>query len=351
MMMKSMVYYLDEIIPGIEGIERLFKALDPQIKGDIVAVKVHMGEYENFTHLKPFYVQKMVELIKEVGGEPFVTDTTTIYGPMRNTALGYHEVARAHGFSPDYLGCAVIIADGLKGDDGFFVDTKGNGTEIEGIEVARSIYESDALLVLSHATGHSGAGFGGAIKNIGMGCVTKKGKEAQHEVTKPLHDVDKCTKCGECAKECPYNAISSDLDFEIDEEKCNGCGRCLGLCPNGVKARYTSREQKEKLQMRIAEAAFGVLKVFATEKVSFFNFLMDITLECDCARSTNFISPNIGVLASNDIVAVDKSTVDMIKKKAGEKIFMENFDIEPGIQLKRASELGMGSIEYEIEEK
>ncbi|MHC1635116.1 MAG: DUF362 domain-containing protein [Candidatus Methanospirareceae archaeon] len=344
-MERSKVYFLAEVIPSLKGIERVFKALNTNLKGDIVAIKMHMGEYDNHTHVKPLYVKKIVELVKEAGGEPFVTDTTTIYGPHRDTGLGYHKVASAHGFSPDFLGCPVIIADGLRGEDGVVI-AKGEDmdTEIEGIEVARSIYESDALIAISHATGHGGAGFGGAIKNVGMGCVTKKGKELQHAVSKPLFDKEKCVECKRCVERCLYGAIRED--FEIEEEKCTGCGLCIAVCKEG--ARYISREQKERLQRRIAEAACLVLSKFKKEKTFFLNFLTDITAFCDCAKSSDFICPNIGVLASADIVAIDKCSVDMIKGEVGD-VFIKNYDVDPVVQIERAHELKMGNKEYEIE--
>lgn len=346
MVMRSTVYFLDEVIPSMKGIKRLFKALNVQIKGDVVAIKVHMGEYENYTHVHPFYIKKIAELVKEAGGYPLVADTTVIYGLMRETGLGYHKAAKAHGFSDDYLGCPIIIADGLRGEDGVFINAKNKETEIEGIEIARSFYDSDALIVVSHATGHGNAGFGGAIKNVGMGCVTKSGKKKQHEVTKPLFDRDKCTECGKCLDMCVYDAILPD--FEIDKEKCTGCGICLA-CKEG--ARYTTRKQREHLQKRIAEATSIISSYFDEHKVFYLSFLTDITFSCDCVRSTGFMSPNIGVLAGNDIVAIDKSSVDMIKKKAmdRDKVFLKNFDVVPEIQIERAQELKLGNAEYEIE--
>ncbi|HEX59289.1 MAG TPA: DUF362 domain-containing protein [Methanomicrobia archaeon] len=336
------VYLLEAQFPEVSGIEKLFSKLDLDLDGKFVAIKVHMGELRNVTYVKPFYVRKVVEMVRECGGEPFVTDTTTLYGLMRADALGYYKVAAAHGFVAEHLGCPVLIADGLRGEDGVLVRIEANAeTELKEIEVARLIYESDAMVVVSHATGHGATAFGGALKNVGMGCVTKRGKAAQHEVTKPLFDRERCDGCGRCAKHCAYNAIRDD--FEIDMEKCVGCGLCIGLCRQG--ARFTTREMKESLQRRIAEAACGVLRKF--DDVAFLNFLVDVTEACDCAATLPPLCRNIGVLASKDPVAIDKCSIDLIRKAAGRDVFA-SFDVDPEVQVRHAAALGLGSLEYEL---
>ncbi|MHC1579781.1 MAG: DUF362 domain-containing protein [Candidatus Alkanophagales archaeon] len=338
------VYLLEAQFPEVSGVERLFGMLDLDLEGKFVAIKVHMGELRNVTYVKPFYVRKVVEMVRGCGGEPFVTDTTTLYGQMRANALGYYKVAAAHGFVAEHLGCPVLIADGLRGEDGVLVRIEGGAgaeTELKEIEVARLIYESDAMVVVSHATGHGAAAFGGALKNVGMGCVTKRGKAAQHEVTKPLLDRERCDGCGRCAKHCAYNAIRED--FEVDTEKCVGCGLCIGVCPRG--ARYTTREMKERLQRRIAEAACGVLRKFDT--VAFLNFLIDVTGACDCAATLPPLCRNIGVLASEDPVAIDKCSIDLIREAAGRDVFA-GFGVDPEVQVRHAAALGLGSPEYEL---
>jgi len=338
----TQVYFLEAQFPEVPGIEKVFNKLNLDLEGKVVAIKVHMGELRNVTYVKPFYVREVVRLVRERGGEPFVTDTTTLYGLMRADALGYYKVAAAHGFTAEYLGCPVLIADGLRGEDGVPVRIEADvETELKEIEVARLIYESDAMVVVSHATGHGATAFGGALKNVGMGCVTKRGKAAQHEVTKPLLDKERCDGCGRCVKRCAYDAIRED--FEIDKEKCTGCGLCIGLCPQG--ARFTTREMKERLQRRIAEAACGVLKIF--DDVAFLNFLVDVTEACDCAATFPPLCRNIGVLASADPVAVDKCSIALIRKAAGRDAFA-NFDVDPEIQVKHAAALSLGSLEYEL---
>jgi uncharacterized Fe-S center protein len=176
----SEVYFLavDKGIPLIEKLETLLeRAGIGTVNNGVVALKAHMGERRNKTFIKPRYVKKLVELVKQHGGDPFVTDTTTIYKEGRYTAMDYYRTACAHGFIPSYLGCPVIIADGLS-DDGVQID--------EHVEIAKGIYDSDAMLLVSHATGHCASSFGGAIKNVAMGCVTKKTKFYQHEVTRPV---------------------------------------------------------------------------------------------------------------------------------------------------------------------
>ncbi len=348
--MGAKVYFLNKQFPTASDMDRLFEALDLEINsGDIVAVKVHMGEMDNITYVKPFYVKRIVELIKSRKGEPFVTDTTTIYGPMRDNALDYHKVALSHGFSPSCIGCPVIIADGLIGEDGVAVkmDLPDVETEIDEIEVARAIYESDAIVTISHVTGHGSSTFGGAIKNIGMGCVTKKGKALQHHATRPHFDTERCTKCGKCREKCAHGAIRDD--YEIDMERCVGCALCAAICPEGAK--YLRDEDKINLQRRIAEAAYLVMKKFLRRRrAAFLNFLIDITSACDCARSSSFLSENIGVLSSDDIVAVDKCALDLIKKKVGENVFIEKYGVDPEEQIERAFSLKMGEKDYEIYE-
>jgi len=337
--MKPIVYSIYSQAPSLKSIEDLFKKLDISIeRGDIVAIKVHMGEMDNITHVKPIYVRKIVELVKELGGDSFVTDTTTLYGPQRYTALEYHRVAEVHGFTPSYLGCPVIISDGLRGENGIEVETGG---KIGKIEVARGIYESDCMVVISHATGHGSSGFGGAIKNVGMGCTTKKGKISQHSATKPFFNEEECKRCMTCVERCISKAIGED--FQLKEDRCTGCGLCIAVCKND--ARFITNEQRIEFQERLAEAASGVLKTFESGKTCFINFLTEITLYCDCAKTSKFISPDIGVIGSMDVVALDACTIDLI----GEDIFRDNYGVDPRIQVIKAAELGIGKMEYELQ--
>ena len=327
-MSMSEVYFIDAKQAIIEKLGTLLEKVGVGTLNGTVALKMHMGERNNKTFVKPLYVQRIVEVLKNNGGDPFVTDTTTIYKEERYTAMDYYRTAFAHGFLPSYLGCPVIIADGLK-DEGVQVNEK--------VEIAKSIYDSDAMLVVSHATGHGASSFGGAIKNVAMGCVTKKTKIYQHEVTKPVRNPDLCTDCDKCREVCKHDAISED--HELILENCIGCGSCMGVCESG--ALKSPEGMSEKLQERLAEVAHTVLRNLPYSNFVFVNFLIDITPFCDCAESApEYISPDIGVLASKDIVAVDLATIDMIGKHL--------FEGDPAVQVREAHGLGLGELEYEI---
>ena len=335
----SKVYFIpanaNENVLLIEKLGTLLGRVGVGNLNGVVALKMHMGERKNKTFLKPVYVRKIVEVLKKHGGDTFVTDTTTVYKLARYNAMDYYRTAFEHGFLPSYLGCPVIIADGLK-DEGVQVNEK--------VEIARSIYDSDAMLLLSHATGHGSASFGGAIKNVAMGCVTKKSKIYQHEVTKPAYDNELCTQCDACIEECKFDAIeikeNGDRDDrELINEKCVGCGCCIAACETG--ALHLQVGAKENLQLRIAEVANTVLKSLPYSNCIFINFLIDITPFCDCEDlSPEYMCPDIGILASKDIVAIDHATIDLIGK--------HSFEGDPTIQVKEAHRLGLGEQEYEI---
>ncbi len=292
----------------------------------VVAVKMHMGERNNRTYLKPQFVKPIVEAVKRHGGMPFVTDTTTIYKEKRFTAMDYYETAFAHGFLPSSLGCPVLIADGLK-DDGVPVS--------EHVEIARDIYESDSMLVITHATGHCASTFGGAIKNVAMGCVTKKTKKYQHEVTRPVLNQDLCTGCNKCREVCKHDAISES--HIIDPDKCIGCGACIAVCEYG--ALSTPPDMSCELQKRLAEVASIVIHALPYTNLLYLNFLIDITPFCDCAEfAPEYLCPDIGVLASRDIVALDRASIELIK----------NFEADPLVQVREAHRLGLGDWDYEL---
>ncbi len=314
--------------PLLDKLETLLEKADVRNLTGIVALKMHMGELNNKTFVNPFYIKKLVDTVMEYGGDPFVTDTTTIYKEERYTALDYYRTAAAHGFLPSYLGCPVIIADGLK-DDGVPVN--------EHVEIAKSIYESDAMLVVSHATGHCASSLGGAIKNVAMGCVTKKTKIYQHEVTRPVRRPELCTECNRCREVCKQNAIGEDRALIL--ENCAGCGSCILECETGTLK--SPHGMIENLQLRLAEVAHAVITNLPYSKLLFLNFLIDITPFCDCAEfEPEYMSTDIGVLASTDIVAIDLATIDKIGKHV--------FAGDPLVQVREAHRLGLGELSYEL---
>ena len=346
----------------LRGLRILFsKVADVVSTGDSVAVKVHMGEYGGSAYLRPPIVRRVCDLIKEAGGKPFVTDATTLYPLGRFTGSKYLATAARNGFTEESVGAPVIIADGQRGYSGEWVDIPGqvSGCSLDKIKIARKIFNADSLIVLSHVKGHDLSGLGGSIKNVAMGCVTKESKAAQHKVNRGVIDLSKCTGCGQCVKACPFKALSLvEEKMMRDEEKCMSCNHCLYLCPEGV---YSLPPQaRKRFQVYLAHAAAGVLSQFHS-KVAFINFIQDVTRWCDCATpSGSPVVPDIGILASTDVVAIDKASLDLIaqSKPLGKFANISSPDIlgkingtDSLIQIKTAQELGLGNMTYQLREQ
>ncbi len=346
----------------LRGLRILFsKVANIVSAGDSVAVKVHMGEYGGSAYLRPPIVRRACDLIKEAGGKPFVTDTTTLYPMGRFTASQYLATAAYNGFTEESMGAPVVIADGEQGCDGELVDIprQVSGCSLDKIKIARKIFDADSMIVLSHVKGHALSGFGGSIKNVAMGCVIKESKAAQHRVNRALIDISKCTGCGQCVEACPFKALSLLEEKMVrDDEKCMDCSHCLYLCPEDV---YSMPPQAQgRFQVSLAHAATGVLSRFHS-KVAFINFVQDVTRLCDCATpSGSPVVPDIGILASTDVVAIDRASLDLIaqSKPVGKFANISSSDIlgkingtDSLIQIRTAQELGLGSMAYELKEQ
>jgi len=322
-----------ELLRKVSGIEG----------GSLVAVKLHMGETFNDGFIKPLFVKEIVAEIKEMGGRPFITDTTTLYPRGRFTAVDYLETARKNGFDFSAMGAPVIIADGLTGESGVMAET--GGKLVERIEIGQAIHEADYLVALTHCTGHISVGYGGAIKNLGMGCMTKNGKRTVHGFSMPQVDTVKCEKCGACVEVCPYSVIEMKDFPEIDTKRCVGCCRCVSACP--TQAMHQPDGWFDNYIRALAEAANSVVRKFG-ENACFVNFITDVTAMCDCGVQEDALIPDVGVLASNDILSVDRASYDLIKEAAGKDVLKEAWNVDGELQLRIAQELGMGSGEYEI---
>lgn len=322
-----------------------------------VAMKLHMGELGNITYIRPIFARRVADLIKRAGGKPFVTDTISLYPGARNTPDRYLATAASNGFTEASIGAPIVIADG-EGDEGVAVPVKSpvEGCELKETRVASKIYHADSLVVLSHFKGHAQTGFGGAIKNLAMGCVTKETKGALHSVNTPMLDESQCDGCGICVETCPTQALSLENGkLERDLKLCQGCSTCLFSCP--AAALYWPQGSKEQLQVNMAHAASAVLENFK-EKVGFINFLQDVTPHCDCASpSGRPIVQDVGILASLDPVAIDKASLDLIDQApvilspapaSPPDLLGRMHGTDSLVQLKTAERLGLGSLEYRL---
>ena len=309
-------------------------------KGARVAIKMHMGELGNLYYVRPPIVGKVVEVLKQSGLDPFVFDTPTFYRGARHTPAEYLETARKNGFTEETIGCPIVISDDSQ--------TTETPYSIGEVAIPKVLTEADALVVLSHFKGHCDAGFGGAIKNLGMGCVDMGTKRKMHTTLSQPVVSDSCTLCGTCVDTCANQALSLGEDrLVLDSKDCFGCGACSEACPEEA-----IRPRVNNLRVLLAEAASAVLGHFDEGCLLFVNVLLDVTKFCDCMRSPMAkVVDDIGILVSCDPLAIDKCSLDMVNEKAGRNVFRELHKLDPEVQLRRAAELGLGSMDYRIVEK
>jgi uncharacterized Fe-S center protein len=272
------------------------------------AIKVHFGEAGNLAYLRPNYARVIVERVRKLGGKPFLTDCATLYVGRRKNALDHLEVAYENGYNPFATGCHVIIGDGVKGTDEALVPV-ADGEYVKEAKIGRAIMDADVFISLNHFKGHEGAGFGGALKNIGMGCGSRAGKMEMHNAGKPIVFQDACRKCGVCARQCAHGAISFPGGAaHIDQSKCAGCGRCIGACAFDAVA-HSWDEAEDVMTRKMAEYAAAVLRGRPSFHV---NLVIDVSPNCDCHSENDMpIIPDVGFLASFDPVALDQASVDL----------------------------------------
>ncbi len=290
------------------GVRRNCSIKNIDMEGKFVAIKMHFGELGNLAYLRPNYAKVVADLCKEQGGLPFLTDCNTLYPGSRKNALEHLTCAQLNGFWPMTTGCQVIIADGLRGTDEVEVPVP-NGEYCKTAKIGRAIMDADIFISLSHFKGHESTGFGGAIKNIGMGCGSRAGKMEQHASGHPAVQEDLCRGCHRCAKECGSDAISYNEKNKavIDQDKCKGCGRCIGACNfDAIYAQCDSAN--EMLDRKMAEYAAAVCHDRPTFHIS---LVQDISPNCDCHGENDApILPDIGMFASFDPVALDQACAD-----------------------------------------
>ncbi len=289
------------------GIEQL------NMDGKFVAIKLHFGELGNISYLRPNYARAVVDLVKEFGGKPFLTDCNTMYPGSRKNALEHLQCAWENGFSPLAVGCPILIGDGLKGTDDIEVPVVG-GEYVQAAKIGRAIMDADIFISLTHFKGHEMTGFGGAIKNIGMGCGSRAGKTEQHSSGKAEIDEEKCRGCLMCLKECANEALSFDDEarkMRVNTENCVGCGRCLGAC-NFDAIEFANFAANELLNRRMAEYTKAVLDGRPCFHIS---LVVDVSPNCDCHGENDVpILPNLGMFASFDPLALDQACVDACLK-------------------------------------
>ncbi|MBG0791896.1 MAG: DUF362 domain-containing protein [Desulfovibrionaceae bacterium] len=331
-------------------------------EGDLAAVKLHFGEQGTTGFLRPLWVKPVIDFILEAGGKPFLTDASTLYVGQRGEAVSHALCAARHGWDPLILNAPTVIADGLRGE--FETAVPVNGRHLSEVYIGGAVAEADFFVSLNHFKGHELAGYGGALKNIGMGCASKKGKMQQHFSTGPIIREDLCEACEACIRACKAGALSiseTTGKIALDPEKCVGCGGCFVACRHGGLEVDWKVGVQDFLE-RMMEYAKGVLDTKRTPGLHV-NFVMDVVPDCDCVGFTDApICPDIGVLASFDPVAVDQASMDLVSEAPPLHPSQLPFGVTPGqnkfsaihkhvpedFGLDYAEQLGLGSREYEL---
>lgn len=364
--MASKVYFTDfrsrsQRENKINKLKNLFDAAEfAEIirRNDLIAVKLHFGEEGNDSYIKPIFVRQVIEKISDKWGKPFLTDTNTLYYGSRHNSVEHLQTAVLHGFDYAVVGAPLIIADGLLGENWreVAVDLK----HFQKVKIAGDIENADSMLVLSHFKGHGMSGFGGAIKNLAMGCASAPGKLEQHECAKPII-TDSCNGCGVCVGECPVYAMFLEGNkSHIDYDLCIACNNCLDACPDSVIE--LDWDKMGQFMEKMVEYAYGAVKN-KKGKVGYINFLMDITPDCDCVPWSDApLVQDIGILASKDPVALDCASYELVKQERGlikselTKNFLEGEDkfrgvwneVDGTVQLRYGEQIGLGTIDYEL---
>lgn len=370
-MEKSKVYFTDfRTHVGVsltEKLQRLIKKAgitDIDMDGKFVAIKMHFGELGNLSYLRPNYAKAVADVVKECGGKPFLTDCNTLYPGSRKNALEHLDCANINGFNTITTGCQIIIGDGLRGTDDITVPVR-NGEYCKEAYIGRTVMDADIFISLTHFKGHESTGFGGTIKNIGMGCGSRAGKMQQHNSGKPIVHADLCRGCRRCAKECGSDAITYENGKAvINQDICKGCGRCIGACAFDA-IENQNWDANEILGRKMAEYSQAVCDGRPTFHIS---LVRDISPNCDCHGENDApILPDVGIFASFDPVALDQACVDaclhatpMPNSQLSDNLadphwhhHHDNFlDSNPNVRwketLEHAEKIGLGTREYEL---
>ena len=358
----SKVYFTDMRTSFTENLpKKLTRLIDRAGLGTIdfdhkfVAIKIHFGEMGNLAYLRPQYARALAAYIKERGGLPFLTDCNTLYVGSRKNALEHIETAYINGYTPYATGCQVIIADGVRGTDEAYIPI--GCEEVKTAKIGRAIADADIIISLNHFKGHEDAGFGGALKNLGMGSGSRAGKMEMHSSGKPFVDEKLCTGCGSCRKACAHDApVLENRKMHIDWDKCLGCGRCIGACP--VDAIQPANDESNIiLNCKMAEYTKAILQNRPSFHIS---LVMDVSPVCDCYGVNDVpIIPDVGMFASFDPIALDQACVDACNKmqRNAEVAFRGNSndlftdlhtETDWHYQISHGKKIGLGTDEYEL---
>ncbi len=370
-MEKSKVYFTDfrtgigtSLTTKLQKLIRKAGIDEIDMDGKFVAIKMHFGELGNLAFLRPNYAKAVADIVKEKGGKPFLVDCNTLYPGSRKNALDHLDCAEINGFNTITTGCHVIIGDGLRGTDEVEVPVR-NGEYCKTALIGRAVMDADIFISLTHFKGHEEAGFGGALKNIGMGCGSRAGKMMQHKDGKPHVIEELCRSCKRCAKECGSDAISYETGKAvINQDICKGCGRCIGACSFDA-IENNNEDAAERLGCKIAEYTQAVVDGRPTFHIS---LIQDVSPNCDCHGENDApILPDVGMLASYDPVALDQACVDLCQKQhpirnsqLGDNLAKPDWHVHedhftnsnPNVRwretLEHGEKIGLGTREYEL---
>lgn len=369
---KAKVYFTDFRAPSWrenlpQKLARLIRTAgfgNIDMDGKYVAIKLHFGEPGNLAYLRPNWAKVVVDLVKEQGGKPFLTDCNTLYVGGRKNALDHIQSAYENGFSPFSTGCHILIADGLKGSDEVEVPVEG-GEYVKNAKIGRAVMDADVFISLTHFKGHEQAGMGGTLKNIGMGCGSRGGKMEMHSAGKPYVNQDACIGCGACAKICAHGAPQiQNGKAEIDLTKCVGCARCLAVCPKDAVCSRND-EAPAILNKKIAEYTKAVVDGRPCFHIS---LVVDVSPNCDCHSENDApIVPDVGMFASFDPVALDQACADAViaqpplpgtvlsqvrhdhaEEHDHDHLCAIHPDTDWQVCLEHAEKIGLGTREYEL---
>jgi uncharacterized Fe-S center protein len=373
--MKSKVFFADLKAGGKTLLDKIDSLLDrTDLKGkirerDLVAIKLHFGEKGNTAFVRPIFLRRVVDRVKQYKGKPFLTDTNTLYRGMRQEAISHLTTAFENGFAYSVVNAPILIADGLRGNSAMRV--RIDKPIFKTVSIAHGIYMADALISVAHFKGHELSGFGGTLKNLGMGCSSREGKLSQHSNISPQVKAKACKGCELCLTTCAQEAIlmqppklkaeNKRMIAFIDPQKCIGCGECILTCPTGA-VQIQWNETIPIFQKKMVEHAYGAVQK-KKGKVIYLNFLTQISPACDCyGYSDTPIVKDIGILSSEDPIAIDQASVDLVNGEegnrsskltkhwnSGEDKFRALYpEVDWTIQLTYGEEIGLGTREYEL---